>query len=161
ARAVLVLPLVAPPPEEDDQAASKGEAAEPVGALIVEQFRDVHPLADFDRHVELVRQISGQALANAVRYDGQMLAPVSRALERLSVWRRRPWTRFAVAAALAVVALLIFTPADFELEGRGTLEPKQRHDIFAPIEGVVKKVLIDHGDMIQTNDVLAELRNID
>jgi multidrug efflux pump subunit AcrA (membrane-fusion protein) len=48
-----------------------------------------------------------------------------------------------------------------ELEGRGTLEPVGRHDVFAAVEGVVEQVLVDHGDIVQPNQSVTLLRNTD
>ena len=54
-----------------------------------------------------------------------------------------------ISITLAVVALLVALfvwPADFNVQSKGSLEPVDRRDVFAEIDGVVVDVAVDHGD---------------
>jgi len=157
ARVVAVLPLRAPVDEDEPPPA-------PVGALLIEQIRH-GALTDANRRrAEAVGEHGGAALAKAVEHDSLFLLPLWRALGRAK-WivqaRTLPKTVLVVAAVLGLLAALIFVPADFTLQGDGTLQPQQRREIFAGIDGVVTDVFADHGQSVQHGQVLAQLRNTD
>ena len=52
-------------------------------------------------------------------------------------------------------------PWPYELSGKGTLEPVDRQDIFAGVDGVVEKVEVQHGQHVKKGDLLLVLRNDD
>ncbi len=169
ARAVIVLPLERQPagePLEDDRrrlprrAATIPWAMIP-GAMIIEQFRDVRLDAGFEQRVEFLRRTSAQALGREVDQSAVFLAPLLRWIGSLWLLRHSTWARLAAAGVLALGLILTFVPADFELEGRGTLEPVGRHDIFASVEGVVDQVFVEHGDVVVPGQVVMQLRNTD
>jgi len=162
-RMVTVLPLQKPSKKDDDEPKSRQQrgASNLVGALILEQFRDTKLPSGFRRRVDAVQQISTLALANAVEHEGHFLAPLSRAIGNVAMLRHRPWAKIALAILLVVILLLVFVPSDFEVEGRGTLEPIQRHDLFAAVDGIVHKVHIRHGDIVKPGQLLVELKNSD
>ncbi len=59
----------------------------------------------------------------------------------------------------AVILGLIFIKKDFNLEAEGTLTPEQRREVFAPIDGEVIEVLVDHNSPVKAGDELVQLRN--
>jgi multidrug efflux pump subunit AcrA (membrane-fusion protein) len=69
----------------------------------------------------------------------------------------------AVLATLAALATLAFVPAELRLEGKGTLEPVHRREVFAQIDGVVEKVEsgVEGGAEVAVGQLLASLRNRD
>ena len=91
----------------------------------------------------------------------------------MPVWRTLGKTRWIVEARTlpktlsiggAVLALLLFLglwPADFALEGKGTLEPVVRRNVFANVEGIVNEIPkgIDHGAMVTQGQLLLRLRS--
>jgi len=48
-----------------------------------------------------------------------------------------------------------------DAEQRGTLQPVERRDIFAPLPGKVMKVLVKHGDSVEVGQVLAFVGAVD
>jgi multidrug efflux pump subunit AcrA (membrane-fusion protein) len=161
AKLVVVVPLRRPQPPRDDQDAAAPVPAPPVGALVIERFRDTQSPAGLARRVELVQEIAALALANAQQYEGLFFGPLSRGIQKLGVLRHRPWFKLAGAALLAALLALVLVPADFDLQGRGTLEPVGRHDIFAPHEGVVRQVLVEHDALVRPGQLLVQLDNTD
>ncbi len=163
-KTVAVLPLRRPPPPEEDDPNERTKPEAPVGALIVEQIEDSRVPASLMQRVEVVCRHSSTALANAKEHQDLFLMPVWRALGKTR-WvlqaRTLPTTLTVLAAVLLVVAVLSFWPAPFRLESQGTLEPVNRQDIFAPIDGVVKALYCDHGDKVAKEQLLANLRNTD
>ena len=101
-RQVIVLPLVRAPAVEEE--ARTAEALPPLGALVMEQFRDVALTPGFRESTEFLRQTATQALANATEHEGLFLAPVSRTLSKAWGLRRRPWTKIGLATVAAVIA---------------------------------------------------------
>ncbi|HID74796.1 MAG TPA: biotin/lipoyl-binding protein, partial [Planctomycetaceae bacterium] len=160
---VAVLPLHPPQPAlEEEEDPNKREPPPPVGALIVEQIED-NRVPDQMRHrVDVVRQHSSAALANAMEYDSLFLMPLWRKLGKSRVLvkaRNLPKTVSITAALLLLIILACVVPADFELEGRGELQPVVRRDVFAEVEGTVVKVHVEHGDRVEQGQVLVELDN--
>ena len=66
----------------------------------------------------------------------------------------------AVVASAGVLAavLLLLMPADFRVEARGELQPERRRDVFAPADGVVQQVYVDHAQTVAAGDLLLEMR---
>lgn len=160
AKNVAILPLVRPTPtrgENDEHAPD-----EPIGALIVEQIEDSRPRDGMVQRVNVVCEHSSAALGNALEHNGLFLLPVWRALGKAR-WvvsaRTLPKTIAVAVAALVAIGALVFLPADFNLQGRGTLQPVVRRDISAGIEGTVLNVLVKHGSKVKAGDVLVELEN--
>jgi len=150
---VAVLPLKRPEPPEEDDPNKRTEPEAPIGALIVEQIEDSRVPQSMVQRVEVVCKHSSTALANSLEHQSLFLMPVWRALGKAKwVLRARtlPKTLAIAGAVLLALAALVFWPADFEVQAKGTLEPVIRHDVFARIDGVVDAVLVEHGDMVYT-----------
>jgi biotin carboxyl carrier protein len=133
----------------------------PFAALVLERFTADGATDDAwrDRVAALARH-AGQALRRAVECDG---VPLSRWWRRQYRSRGRlghRWFRIGVVAATAalVAAVPFFIPAQAMVESRGTLEPQQRRDLFAPTDGVVAEVLVSHGKTVAVDDPLVVLR---
>ena len=178
ATALAIIPLEKPrstpvvkPGGVDAVAVAKAEAAakeppEPIGALVAEWFA----ASSFDggkrARVELVAEHGKVAIANALDHTSLPFYSVLHALGKsraLVTARNLPRTVLAGLSALAALAALIFIPADLRLEGKGTLEPVHRRDVFAEIDGVVERLetSLDHGAGVQEGQLLAVLRNTD
>jgi multidrug resistance efflux pump len=178
ATALAIIPLEKPRPTPvvkpggvDAVAVAKAEAApkkapEPIGALVAEWFQS----STFDGgrrpRVELVAEHGRVALANAIAHTSLPLYGVLNLLGKsrvLTTARNLPKTVLAALATAAAIAALVFVPADLRLEGKGTLEPVHRRDVFADIEGVVEKLEpgLEHGAEVKEGQLLATLRNTD
>jgi multidrug efflux pump subunit AcrA (membrane-fusion protein) len=55
----------------------------------------------------------------------------------------------------------VWVPADFTVEARGELQPVERRDVFAPLDGVVREVRAKHGARVSANQVLVVLSTPD
>jgi multidrug efflux pump subunit AcrA (membrane-fusion protein) len=156
-KTVAVLPLH--PPSLDDEPSPR---AEPIGALVVEQIENARPREGMQQRVDVVAQHSSMALANALEHHNLFLMPLWRLLGRAR-WvvqaRTLPKTVTVVVAALILIGAMFVIPADFELEGKGTLWPATRRDVFASQDGTVTKLNVKHGGMVKADEVVAELRN--
>ncbi len=160
---VAVLPLERP---RDDTDAEADENAPPefLGALIIEQIADDAVSESMRRRIDVVADHSALALANAREHNELFLMPVWRLIGK-SRWmvaaRTLPKT-LAISGAILVALLVLFLwPMKFQLSGKGTLEPAERRDVFAPVKGTVTKIHVQHGDLVEPGQLLLTLYNND
>ena len=176
ATALAVIPLEKPRPTPvvkpggvDAVAVAKAEAApratpEPIGALVAEWFQSAAVDAGRRARVDLVAEHGKVALSNALAHTSLPLYPLLNLAGKsrvLTTARNLPRTVGAGLAALAALAALVFVPAELRLEGKGTLEPVHRRDVFAGIDGVVERLEpgLEHGAAVQQGQLLGTLRN--
>jgi multidrug efflux pump subunit AcrA (membrane-fusion protein) len=178
ATALAIIPLEKPRPTPvvkpggvDAVAVAKAEAGpqvtpEPIAALVAEWFSS----SSFDdgkrARVDLVAEHGKVAIANALAHTSLPFYGLIDLLGKsrvLTTARNLPRTLLAMLAALAALAALILIPAELRLEGKGTLEPVHRRDVFAGIDGVVEKLEsgLEHGAEVKAGQLLATLRNTD
>jgi len=178
ASALAIIPLEKPKPTPvvkpggvDAVAVAKAEAMprtapEPIGALVAEWFSS----STFDEgkraRVDLVAEHGKVALSNALVHTGLPLYGVIDLLGKsraLTTARNLPRTVLAAVSALAALLALVLIPAELRLEGKGTLEPVHRRDVYAGIDGVVEKLEpgLEHGAEVKGGQLLATLRNTD
>ena len=176
ATALVVIPLEKPRPTPvvkpggvDAVAVAKAEAApraapEPIGALVAEWFQSAAVDAGRRARVELVAEHGKVALSNALAHTSLPLYPLLDLAGKsrvLTTARNLPRTVGAALATLAALAALVFVPAELRLEGKGTLEPVHRREVFAGIDGVVERLEpgLEHGAAVKHGQLLAQLRN--
>ncbi len=132
------------------------------GALIIERFETHRADGSLRQRTEAVCRQTELALANALEYQSIPLLSLQRVIGRMRWYtriRQLPKTAFFVTLFVAAVLALVFVPADFEIEGRGELQPRIRREIFAGSHGVVAQLLVDHKQQINKNDLLVKLRD--
>jgi multidrug efflux pump subunit AcrA (membrane-fusion protein) len=163
-KTVAVLPLRRPPPLEEDDPKKRVEREAPIGALIVERIEDSRITAALTHRAEVVCQHSSTALANALEHQNLFLMPVWRALGKTR-WiveaRTLPKTLSIAGGVLLLLLVLGLWPADFTLEGKGTLEPVVRQNVFAHVDGTVREIPagIEHGAVVKKDQLLLRLRS--
>ncbi len=165
-KSIGVLPLLRPLDESEEHAEKEDRQSQepPLGALIIEQIEDSTQHEGMMRRVNVVAEHSALALANALDHHGLFLMPVWRTLGNATFIlkaRMLPKTLAVLAVIAVLAACLLLIPYDFDLEGRGTLEPQDRRDVFAGIDGVVMDVEVHHGDFVSDGQLLANMRNVD
>lgn len=163
-KTVAVLPLARPEPEEKERERPDEpvERPEPVGALIVEQIEDARVPERMRHRVEVVRQHSAVALANAVEHESLFLMPVWRTLGKARwVVRARNLPKALTASVLAVLLVVAaaVVPYDFTLRSEGTLEPQLKRDVYAGVDGTVDQILVEHGARVSAGQPMIVLRN--
>jgi multidrug efflux pump subunit AcrA (membrane-fusion protein) len=166
ARLVAVLPLGQFSEEQAESAERHGERSlQPlIGALIVEQLREASLTETLRTRSQIVAHHSSGSLANAIEHSSLFLLPLWKALGQIT-WlfrgRTLPKTLLAITAIVAAVVALAIVPTDFEVAARGKLQPAERREIFAPLDGLVARVVVEHGQVVEAGAVLAELTNTD
>ncbi len=166
-KTVAVLPLFRPSdyvPDGDEVKRMKEEKEECVGALIVEQIEDSREHQEFARGIELVSEHSSRALSNAVEHNNLFLMPLWRSIGR-ATWvlkaRTLPKTLLVASVVVAIIAAFFLVPWDFEMKAPGKLQPKDRKEVFADIEGDVIELADDlkHGSLVRKGQKLLTLQN--
>lgn len=145
--------------EIDRDHAHRGEV---IGALIVEQIESDIPPEIFKARCDLVYEHGTRAIANSRAHTNLFLMPLWRTLGRASwVLRARtlPKTLGVLGLVAAAVIGLTFIKKDFTLEADGTLLPLARREVFAPIDGEVMEVLVDHNVAVTSGQELIRMRN--
>jgi biotin carboxyl carrier protein len=134
------------------------EGDRPAGAaLIAESFADERAGDTYRARVSLVSRHAELALANALEHEGLPFFRLLRALQKARWFveaRRLPKTLSVAGLLTAAIVALVFVPADFEIEGRGVLQPKDRREVFARTEGIVAEVRAEHAQLCHEGDVL-------
>jgi multidrug efflux pump subunit AcrA (membrane-fusion protein) len=160
---VAVLPLARPRAESEENELDR-PPPDFLGALIVEQISEDTLTESMRRRVDVVAEHSALALANAREHNDLFLMPLWRGIGKLG-WvvraRTLPKTLAIAGAVLAVLVALFVIPYPFELSGRGTLEPVDKQDIFASVDGVVEKVFVQNGQHVKKGEPLLQMRNED
>jgi len=156
-KVVAVLPVRQPTPPDQI-------AGEVLGAVVIEQFEEAGNGDWLRERAGVVSAHAATALANALEHHSLFLLPVWKSIGKAS-WlvkaRTLPKTVLVAGALVAAILALCIIPADFDIEAKGTLEPIVRRDVFAPWDGVVQQVAVDHGQNVAEGDTLLELKNTD
>ena len=165
AKNVTVLPLRKPEEESDDDRSKKPTKEPPVlAALVIEQIERPQDMTMVAERSEAVAKHSAAALANAMDHQGVFLLPLWKTIGKarwLVEAQRLPKTLTVAAIIVFAIAALFIVPADLALEGRGVLQPSEKRDVFAPMSGKVKDVLVRHGQPVQAGQILVELESFE
>jgi multidrug efflux pump subunit AcrA (membrane-fusion protein) len=162
-KAVIVTILHKPEDEDpDDKRPAKTAEKVPFGCLVAEQIGDEMAPTDLHARCEVLSRHASTALWNAAEHDKIALRPV---LKVMSSPRRYLRGR-TLAKILAVVGVLVgvvlalaFVPWKLTIEGRGSMLPEERHNTYAPFNGVVVDVPHEHADLVKKGDLLAKLES--
>ncbi|HVX12209.1 MAG TPA: HlyD family efflux transporter periplasmic adaptor subunit [Pirellulales bacterium] len=158
---VAVLPLKRPEADKSDEEADEPET---IGALIVEQIEDARPREGMVQRVNVVCEHSSLALANALEHDSLFLMPVWRTLGKAK-WvvaaRTLPKTISISIAVLVVLIGMFVIPVDFSLTSEGKLQPVDRREVFAAVDGTIDQILVRHGEHVKKGQVLLEMKSTD
>ncbi len=172
AKSVTVLPLRRPRPSDAESssiAAANAEIEntdplEVIGAIIVEQIESDLPREVIAPRVDLVYEHSARALSNALEHSNLFLMPLWRAIGQ-AAWivraRTLPKTLTITGIVLAILLAMAVVPWSYNMKAKGLLQPTVKTDVFTTVDGVVKKVLVNDGEMVTKGQVLVELQNPD
>ena len=111
--------------------------------MIVELIEDSRVSPNVAQRADVVWQHCSTALANAMEHQNLFLMPVWRALGKTSIMFRPARCRrpLGVAAGVLLLTLILcLWPAQLTMESKGALEPVQRQDVFAGIDGKVEEL---------------------
>ena len=135
----------------------------PFGCLVAEQIGDELAPTDAHARCEVVSRHASTALWNASEYDRALLPILKMIGSPWRFFRGRTLAKIlgVLAAIVTVVLVLTFVPWQLTIEGKGSLLPEERRNLYAPVAGVVMNVEVDHGQTVKEGDVLCELESKD
>ena len=165
AKFIGLLPLI-PEPSAPSANAPLGRFArsesQPVGWMVLEAFGDAAISSETRQQAARVAHHGAVALRNGREHRAIFLLPLWKMLGRLTSgfgsWRLCKWLLF-FCLLLGAGYLLTVCQGDFTIEGRGTLEPVNRREVFARLDGVVREVRVRHGQQVKADEVLVVLDN--
>jgi multidrug efflux pump subunit AcrA (membrane-fusion protein) len=146
--------------ESDDRAEKHEDQVRIVGLLVFERFTgaplDVAARARF----EILRRHGSAAISHAADIESIPLGRFWHRFAKHRSERRRRWTKIGIclAAAIAAAAIPFFITVPYTVEARGTLEPREQWDLFAPTSGIVAEVQAEHGQQVKPGALLVRLR---
>lgn len=150
--ACAVLPLSAADP-------STRSPSPPEAVLVCEQYSEAFD-ATMRETLPLVAEHSRLALQNARQLAAIPGSHLWQHLRR-DGWLSRFFSRTGIVISLlaAIVAALLLIPAEVRIQAHGELQPVVRQEVFAPRDGVVTAIHVDHGQSVAENEPLVELRS--
>jgi multidrug efflux pump subunit AcrA (membrane-fusion protein) len=133
----------------------------PPAVLIAESFGTDQPFDALAARADDLARMSGLALHNALTHAALPLLSTQKKLATAArVISQRPvWAILGLTAAVLAVLLLAIVPADFVVEANGELQPKRRRNLFAPADGVVEVVRVQHGERVSQGQELLRIRS--
>jgi hypothetical protein len=159
-----VIPLH--PPVEQASTGSPRSSPSILGALVVEQLTQSDVPAPLRQRVEVVAVHAGDALANSIEHSRIFLLPLWRRLGAMTRWLSRralPKTLLVAGALCGMLSALWLVPYPFDLTASGKLQPTQRYEIFASVDGTLDEILVpdDPTAMVEQGQILARMTNND
>ncbi len=133
----------------------------PFGCLVAEQIGDELAPTDAHARCEVVSRHASTALWNASEYDRAFLPVLKLIGSPWRFFRGRTLAKIlgVLAALVTLVLVLTFVPWQLTIEGRGSLLPDARRNIYAPIAGTVLNVPVQHGQFVKEGEVICELES--
>jgi multidrug efflux pump subunit AcrA (membrane-fusion protein) len=165
-KSLAVIPLRQPQPtptaSQTPAADETPHSGQILGALVIEQIESEIPRDVLTPRLDLVYEHSSRALANALEHNSLFLMPLWRTLgkSRLVVQARTlPKTLTIAGILLSLLVAGVVVPGNFDMKAKGTLQPVQKQDVFAPLTGEILEVLHDTGELVDEGEPLVVLRN--
>ena len=149
-------------PETGDEKDAKDREKEVFGCLVAEQIGDEMAPTDAQARTEVVARHASTALWNAQEHDKIFLRPLLKAIgSPARFFRGRTLAKIAAVllAIVSVVAIMAFVPWPLTIEGKGSLLPEARRNVYAPQQGVVAEVFVEHEQLVKKGDLLLKLEN--
>ena len=130
------------------------------GALIVEQFRsDSLSDADVQRAVLVAEQVRVALQRTELLASIPFLAFWKRTTE--TTWLRRAGQLALLLLFTAGVVALVTVPMEMRLSSDGELLCESRRTVFAAEDGIVREILVRHGDTLDAGQKVLVLDNLD
>ena len=162
-RSVGILPLFAPRPKNESHQSQDSAELELIGALVLDQFQAGMSQTMRDR-ARLVQAQGATALRNALEVERLPFSRTLRSVGQARWWmqaKRWPKALVITGVLLGVVLALTLIPAELRITARGELQPEMRREVFAPLDGVVDSLSVEHGQQVTSGQTLLQLRSPD
>jgi len=141
-----------------------GDAAHAVIGVLIVEVGDLAALTVLREQTAALSTSCAVALGNALEHSTLPLRRAAGALRRLSRlcrWRDGGRLALAVAGAAILIAALIWTPAPLRIAAVGELRPAQIDHAFAPRDGYVSEIFVEHNQAVQPGTPLLTVHSPD
>jgi multidrug efflux pump subunit AcrA (membrane-fusion protein) len=133
------------------------------GAVVAEQIGDEMAPTDAHARCEVVARHASTALWNASEYDRALLPILKMIGTPWRFFRGRTLAKIVgvLVFLVSLILILTFVPWQLTIEGRGSLLPENRRNLYAPVAGVIQKVSVSHGQLVHEGDELCLVESKD
>ena len=133
------------------------------GCVVAEQIGDEMAPTDAHARCEVVARHASTALWNASEYDRALLPILKLIGTPWRFFRGRTLAKIiaVLVALVSLILILTFVPWQLTIEGRGSLLPENRRNLYAPVAGIVQKVNVTHGQLVHEGDELCLVESKD
>lgn len=130
----------------------------PIGFLLAESTDDVDRVK-FARGLGYVVPHATTSLLNAKQFRQIPFRRTLGAVGAMASFANVSRVLVGLLIGVLLVATLLLVPAEFKVRISGELRPVAERNVFAPMDGVVDKVFVNHGDRVNVEDRLVEIRS--
>ena len=135
-----------------------------IGGIGIEQCDRQWDEAAMTAPVEMLTRHSSDAFRNAYQHRQLFAYPLWHWLGKSKIIfaaRHLPKTIAAIALLTILGLVMAFVQTDFRMACEGQLMPVTHRNVFANVDGVVKEVLIEHGDDVDEGQPLIQIGNLE
>ena len=162
----VMLPLHAPSTDDDvvgidADTVNPFEGAGDIIAMMCLEYFAGEPVAPLGPATTLVATEAMVSLRNAQEHEQVFGLKLWKSIGGVTRHSKFP---LMVAGSLLFVGLIVaslFIQTEHHVIATGSVEPAQKRQVFATVDGVVKKILATDGKKVQAGDPLFELENAD
>jgi multidrug efflux pump subunit AcrA (membrane-fusion protein) len=131
-----------------------------VGVMVLEYFAGRAPLS-VGPAMRLVASEATLSLRNALEHKQVFGLGLWKSVGGFVQSSRMPWAITAVLIATMLLIVSMLYQVEHHVIANGSLEPTARREIFATVDGIVKKLHVEDGQKVKAGDLLLELENAD
>lgn len=162
-RSLVVVPIYDQPPQFQERPDAVKAKNRVIGGLVIEHCGEEWTRSSVANAVDVVSRHAADAYRNAYSHRQLLFYPVWHWLGKSTVvLAARNLSKTALVSAVVLITglLLALMPTNFKVSCDGVLVPKNRSNVFAPLEGTVADIAVSHGSMVKKGQTLVSMVNI-
>ncbi|MFK8114763.1 MAG: biotin/lipoyl-binding protein [Rubripirellula sp.] len=129
-----------------------------VGVIMMEYFSGNVP-ATIGPAMTLIATEATLALGNSLEHKQVFGLSLWKSVGRLLQSSRMPLVCGGLILCAALLAGSMIHQVEHYVVATGSVEPTERREVFAAVDGVVKQIRVEDGQVVQAGEVLLELEN--
>jgi len=145
-------------PIRDEREKDQSQPARSI--VVLESFNPPEQIEPLIQRLEVVGKHAAPALYNSAQMKRVPLKflwwPLAKLQEGLG-GKARFYTIAGAVLLAFIVAAMILIPYPLRMDAKGSLQPTENQNIFAPREGVLRRFLVKPGDKLLPGDPVAEI----
>ena len=129
-----------------------------VGIMMLEYFRGDAPVA-VTQSMSTVASEARLALGNALEHRSIFGLKVWKAIGSVTSPSRAPYVAAAMVLAFGLLALSMLVRIEHQVIVTGHIAPSITRQVFTPLDGIVKELMVEDGREVEAGSPLARLEN--